>query len=379
MKKYIPILAATAMPYWATAQNNIHPSQVKSELTEPLAILLVIIAFLLLAVIIVLARGIFIGSEVYKKNHSKSKALMLLALLSTPFALHAQDAEATTTQAVELIGGISKVSFYFMSGIILFELIIVMILLFVFYRLIEIKKKEKTASGKVKKIHWIERFNAAPSVKGITDEELSMGHNFDGIEELDNPSPPWWRWGFALSIVFAVVYLWIFEVTGTGLNQYEELAKHTAEAEEAVKQYLANSANNVDENTVTYLNDDANLAAGQAVFVQMCAACHAADGGGNEVGPNLTDDYWLHGGDIKDIFKTIKYGVVEKGMKSWKDDYSPRQIAQLASFVKSLKGTAPANPKAPQGELYEEKTIDEPSEMEQNIDSAEIVSAVLVE
>ncbi len=378
MKKLISIIALINVPFWASAQTDIHPSQIQSELTEPLAILLAIIALLLLAVIVVLARGIFVGSEVYKKNNQKSKSLLLLVLLSTPFALHAQEAEATN-QTVELIGGISKASFYFMSGIIIFELIIIMALLRVFYGLLGIKKEAKIVAEKEKKIHWIERFNAAPSTKGITDEELSMGHDFDGIEELDNPSPPWWRWGFVISIVFAVIYLWVFEVSDTGLNQYEELAKHTAEAEEAVNLYLANSANNVDENTVTYLDDDANIAAGQAVFIQVCAACHAQDGGGNDVGPNLTDNYWLHGGGIKDIFKTIKYGVVEKGMKSWKDDYSPRQIAQLASFVKSIIGSTPATPKAPQGELYEEIIESENGDATTNGESTETISANLNE
>src|SRR5690606_21981681 len=96
-------------------------------------------------------------------------------------------------------------------------------------------------------------------------------------------------------------------------------------------------------------------------FTKNCVACHAADGGGNAVGPNLADPYWLHGGSLKDIFKSIKYGWKDKGMKSWKDDFSPKQIAQLASFVKSLQGTTPTAPKEKQGDLYieaEEGTAD---------------------
>ena len=85
-----------------------------------------------------------------------------------------------------------------------------------------------------------------------------------------------------------------------------------------------------------------------------CAVCHGVNGEGNVVGPNLTDDHWLHKGSIKDIFKTIKYGVPEKGMKSWAADFSPLQIAQLASYVKSLHGSNPPNAKEKQGELFAE-------------------------
>ena len=120
------------------------------------------------------------------------------------------------------------------------------------------------------------------------------------------------------------------------------------EAEEAKAAYLAKSANNVDENSVTMLDAGA-IASSKELFSANCIACHGTAGEGNTVGPNLTDNYWIHGGDIKDVFKSIKYGWVEKGMRSWKDDFSPMQMAQLASFVKSLKGTNPPNAKAPQG------------------------------
>ena len=125
------------------------------------------------------------------------------------------------------------------------------------------------------------------------------------------------------------------------------------EAEEQRAVYLAKAKNNVDENTVTQLMDASDLDAGKKIFTTMCAACHAADGGGT-VGPNLTDDYWLHGGGIKNVFKTITYGWPDKGMKSWKDDYSALQIQQIASYVLSLHGTKPATPKEPQGTLYKE-------------------------
>ena len=131
-----------------------------------------------------------------------------------------------------------------------------------------------------------------------------------------------------------------------------------AQAEEAVNQYLATAADLVDENTVTMVTDDARIKNGQKIFVQNCVACHLADGGGS-VGPNLTDEYWKHGGGIKNIFKTIKYGVPEKGMISWQDELGASKIQDVASYVMTLQGTTPANPKAPEGEKWVEETTTE--------------------
>jgi cytochrome c oxidase cbb3-type subunit 3 len=119
--------------------------------------------------------------------------------------------------------------------------------------------------------------------------------------------------------------------------------------------YLASAKENVDENSVVQL-DAAGAAQGKILFAKTCTPCHLAEGQGS-VGPNLTDDYWIHGGAIKDIFKTIKYGYPDKGMQSWQTTYSPVQLQQLATFIRTLKGTNPPNPKAPQGDLYIEVAV----------------------
>lgn len=372
--KIFKYLAAFLLSIWSIAAYANPPKDapfIGSEATQPLAIAMFIVIFLLLAVIGVLTRVIFISSDIYRtkvadltNNGQKIiPALAVLLGLATllPNVAIAQEATENTVAASALIGGLRASSFYFLFGFIILELVVVLALLRIFFQLMA-KKKIKVKEEEAQKIHWIEKINAAPSAKGIKDEEISMGHDFDGIEELDNPTPPWWRMGFVLSVVIGLVYIWYYEMNTTTPDQYEELAITTRDADEAVKEYLAKSANNVDENTVVYLQNPADIAAGQAVFVQMCAACHGADGGGNEVGPNLTDEYWLHGGSIHDIFKTVKYGVTEKGMKSWKDDFSPMQIAQLSSYIKSLKGSTPANAKAPQGEIYVEDAAEEKSE-----------------
>jgi cytochrome c oxidase cbb3-type subunit 3 len=190
--------------------------------------------------------------------------------------------------------------------------------------------------------------------KSIEEEaSIDTGHSYDGIRELNNVTPPWFIAGFVLSIIFGMIYMWRFHVVKSVPLQIEEYNISVTEAKIKQAEYLKTQANNVDENTVVVLGAD-GIAAGQALFAANCVACHGDKGQGASVGPNLTDNYWLHKGGIKDIFKTIKYGWQEKGMKSWKDDFSPNQIAQLASFVHSLRGSNPAGAKEPQGELYTE-------------------------
>lgn len=138
----------------------------------------------------------------------------------------------------------------------------------------------------------------------------------------------------------------------SNIEQYQAQVNE-GEAQKAA--YLKTAANNIDENSVTQLTDQASMDAGKQVFTTTCFACHGKLGEGG-VGPNLTDNYWLHGGTIKDVFKTIKYGWPDKGMQSWKDNFSPVQIQQIASYILSLHGTNPAGAKAPQGVLLTDST-----------------------
>ncbi len=190
------------------------------------------------------------------------------------------------------------------------------------------------------------------------EEEVATDHEYDGIRELDNNLPPWWLAGFYISIAFAVIYLLRFHVFQTAPLAQEELKIELAEAEAATAEYLKNAANLVDESSVEMLSDESRLLAGGEIFAKNCAVCHANDGGGG-VGPNLTDPYWIHGAGIKDVFKTVKYGVPAKGMVPWKDQLSASEMQEVASYVLSLKGTSPANPKEPQGELVEEAPASE--------------------
>jgi cytochrome c oxidase cbb3-type subunit 3 len=143
-------------------------------------------------------------------------------------------------------------------------------------------------------------------------------------------------------------------VAHTAPSTIQEYEIAMAKAEVEKEEYLKHAANKVDENTVTLLTEATALGEGKKLFSTACAACHGPEAQGI-VGPNLTDEYWLHKGSVKDIFKTIKYGVPEKGMKSWKDDFSPVQLAQITSYIKSLQGSKPANAKEPQGDLFKEE------------------------
>jgi cytochrome c oxidase cbb3-type subunit 3 len=182
------------------------------------------------------------------------------------------------------------------------------------------------------------------------EQDIMLSHDYDGIKELDNSLPPWWLYGFYISIVFAFIYMGYYHMMG-GPGQAEKYEREMARAELAIEEYKANAPDLVDENNVFAMTDEADLLAGEEIFQLNCAACHLADGGGS-VGPNLTDEYWVHGGSITDIFSTIKYGVPAKGMISWESSLRATEMQQVASYILTLQGTTPANPKAPEGELY---------------------------
>lgn len=183
------------------------------------------------------------------------------------------------------------------------------------------------------------------------ESEIILDHNYDGIRELDNNLPPWWVWGFYISIVFAIVYLLRFHVFD-GYTQLDELETELAEAKEAIEAYKKTAKDLVDFNTVELLTDASDLSAGKTVFETNCIACHMADGGGG-IGPNLTDNHWILGGGIKNVFHTVSEGGRSgKGMIAWKAQLKPAQIAQVSSYVLTLQGTTPANPKEAEGDIW---------------------------
>lgn len=316
------------------------------EVFDPVAVVLLTAIIGLAIVIIVLGNAVIGAVEIFRERMKKDaeKVATIVAILALTLF-------SNTANAQGIFSTLSPVSYYLLLSVLGVEILVIVSLLFVLRFLVGIKSKKKIKAISIGKprINWFEKLNKTQSLDAASEEEADMGHDYDGIRELNNPTPPWWKWGFLFTVAFGIVYAWRTEVSHAAPNQLQELAAAEEKAAVAKEEYLKKAANNIDENNVTQLTDPADLAVGQKIFIASCAPCHGPQGQG-VVGPNLTDDFWLHGGKINDVFKTIKYGVAEKGMKAWQEDFSPKQLAQIASYVKSIHGTNPSNPKEPQGQ-----------------------------
>lgn len=214
--------------------------------------------------------------------------------------------------------------------------------------LAEVKKDESSSSWERLIKSWTK---ATPVAK---EQDVMLDHNYDGIRELDNSLPPWWVALFYVTIAFAVVYMAYYHFSGAGPSSRDEYDIQMAQAQEEVDLFLSKQANKVDENSVVALTDANELALGKTIYDANCVACHGSAGEGG-IGPNMTDDYWIHGGSIKDMFKIIKNGVTEKGMQAWASQLRPVDMQRVASYILTMRGTNPPNAKAPQGELYKEE------------------------
>ena len=175
-------------------------------------------------------------------------------------------------------------------------------------------------------------------------EPLLLDHNYDGIQELDNNLPRWWVWLFYITIIYAAVYLVYFHVTRTGNSsaaQYDQEMKAGNEIKSAAMGKFEAGIP-----TLTPSSDAAVLENGHQTYAKFCAPCHRADGGG-VVGPNLTDDYWIHGSNYVDTVEVIWDGVPAKGMITWKTVLKPDEIYSVASYIYTLRGAKLATPGKP--------------------------------
>lgn len=187
---------------------------------------------------------------------------------------------------------------------------------------------------------------AASTQEAPLERDKLMDHNYDGIQEYDNPLPGWWTFLFWVTIAFAPLYA-IYYHAGSGplvVDEYQAEQARVAklQSEAALKEVVSN------ENLAALIEDAGAMQAAKGLFAAKCAVCHAADGGGS-IGPNLTDDYYLHGGELVDLYKTINEGVPDKGMVAWGKQLKPLEIRQLSAYLRTLVGTTPAKPKAAQG------------------------------
>ncbi len=182
------------------------------------------------------------------------------------------------------------------------------------------------------------------------ERSLLIDEDYDGIQELDNNVPPWFNILFYGTIIIAIIYMLNYHVLGTGRLPFQEYNDEVFAAQ-LQRDELIKSGAFINETTVELLKDPESLSAGKQIFQANCIPCHGENAGGT-VGPNLTDQFWIHGGGIKNVFKTIKYGVPVKGMIAWQNQFNPKKMQQVASFVLSLQGTNPANGKPPEGDKY---------------------------
>jgi cytochrome c oxidase cbb3-type subunit 3 len=193
-------------------------------------------------------------------------------------------------------------------------------------------------------------YNSVAPKGGPTVIPLDEDH--DGIKELDNRIPPWFNYLFGGTVIFGIVYLLNYHVWQSSPLPRAEYAEEVNIADLSRRIRMV-AEGTINEDDLVALRDETALKAGQDQFLRNCITCHGSHGEGI-VGPNLTDQYWIHGGGIKNVFATIKNGVPEKGMISWKLVFTPKEIQQIASYLLSLQGTNPPNGKKPEGSLYTE-------------------------
>ena len=294
----------------------------------------------------------------------KKSLLILIGWLFTE-STFAQDTPPAQKGFLNDLFNHPMLPFYLVMVLIFVVIILVITVAFYMLRVINLltQQAEKEKAQKLGVVYapppgWWQKFTQRMNASVPVEQEKSieMDHSYDGIKELDNHLPPWWKWLFYGTIGWAVIYIIVFHFSNTLPLSEEEYQNEVALAEEQTRKFkAAQPLATIDERTLQFTNDAAIIEKGKSVFMNNnCGSCHRNDGGGNTIGPNLADEYWLHGGDLKNVFTTIKNGVVEKGMPAWGQSLGPQDVRDVTFFIMSLQGTKPANAKAPQGEIFKQ-------------------------
>ena len=322
-----------------------------------LAVLLLILIWVVAGV----TKGLLSDKGIWKNKWGASAknvaALLGISLVASSTAF-AGPAEGSSSQ---LLFEMSDDLFWIMVTVNAFLTTVLLGLLYNLNNLISSLRAAKetvavATEAKVTRGFWEGSLSEAVPIEEEAD--ILLDHEYDGIRELDNKLPPWWLYMFYATIVFGFAYLGYYQFT-PGNTQQDEYEAELVQAAIEKEAYLAKAGANVDENTATVLTGAA-VANGKKTFESLCIACHAASGGSspNGVGPNLTDEHWINGGGIKNIFKTIKYGVPTKGMIAWESQLTPVQIQEVSSYIVTLQGSNPENAKEPQGDIWTEGSGD---------------------
>lgn len=232
-------------------------------------------------------------------------------------------------------------------SLILITSILILIVTFQLSSVLKKLTKDPNQVSEEENLSWWDKFKGLKPIE--KEGELAMEHQYDGIVELDNPTPPWFMYLFYITIIFGGIYLFFYHlIPNNSLSQNEEYVSEVKMAEKVKEEYLKKFANAVNEDNVKILITKSDVEEGSQIYTTNCVACHGDKGQGG-VGPNLTDKFWIHGGSIKSLFHTITNGVPEKGMIAWNKSLNPVQIQKVASFIVSLQGSNPAGAKEPQG------------------------------
>ncbi len=354
-------LIISLFPAGAFAAETVAPSSTGISDTFLLTVLVSVILLLLL---IVHAIGQSIQSigkiktneeqAADKKTESVIKSVAVLLMAGTSIGAYAADGASSAPFVM------SDVLFWSLITIIAFLALVIAILFRSLRTMIRYKRGDnfQEEESSVLDIIGSKFTDNVPVEEEVT---VMLDHDYDGIKELDNNLPPWWKYMFYATIVFAFIYIIRFHITGSGELQLEEYNAEMLAATEAKAEALESGGEQITEDNVTLLVDLDAINAGANIYKGNCATCHGTLAEGI-VGPNLTDEYWIHGGGINNVFKVIKYGVPAKGMIAWQSQFSPAQMQQVASYVLSLQGSEPANAKDPQGEIWVEEEVAIPAE-----------------
>lgn len=360
-------LLATGVANAVTSSPSVE--KIRFDLNSPISwIIILLVVVMMLAI---LSFPAVIKVLAYRVKENKEKGLAILFLLSAGTAsAEPSFMDASVLQQIDTTGALI--------------LLAVMVVIFTFISLFRTvwkmaqlaKTKEQLAieleNQRIGNTPWARLMKKLTDAKPVEAEgDILLDHDYDGIKELDNNLPPWWLYGFYITIIFAFTYLGIYQVFKVWPSQAEEYQIAMKKAEDEKAAFRATNKNVVDETNVTLLTDGASLGVAQKLYMSSCAACHG-DKGQGMVGPNLTDEYWLHGGSVSEVFSTIKYGVPSKGMIAWKNSLNGSQMQKLASYIISLQGTNPPGAKAAEGEKYIAPVVEEVETTEETSEEAPV-------
>ena len=349
------ILSVTA----CFAQDNTAAAKTVTSSNNQVVILMGIIALVLAFVIWGMGQVLItMGKQALEKSKQDKSFPILMIIGLSLLSLTSNAQTASTTEVVNVVpnyGGMDSTAFWMLVTVIFVEVTVIAFMMFSIKRIQTelLPQKEKQGASPLRE--WWSKLDKKFFTKAVAVEkeaDVMLDHDYDGIKELDNALPPWWKYGFIITVVVGFIYLLNFHVLGYGQNPTEEYQTEMANAKEAKEAFDAKNKDKIDEaNLKMPVAEELN--AGKEIFTSVCWTCHGKLGEGG-AGPNLTDDYWIHKGSLSDVYLSIKHGYPDKGMQSWEKNYSPKQMLAIAGFIKTLRGTNPANPKAPQGDLFTE-------------------------